>query len=137
MYKVGDEIIITKEMIFALMEVEKGKGRSLFSKDWDAWLGRKGVCYAQRLDRLHGQMAIDWGENEKTNVYWLEDIGLEFEKPEFLEQSIMEADEGDLTTTELVIKALIEDGWCEEHAIDRVKEINEAMSKRGIVFYIP
>jgi len=133
-YKVGDRITITKEMV----EVLRKKSQGRFSVgDFTAWLGKTGVCYAQRLDREHGQMAIDWGENEKTNIYWLEEIGLEFEKPVFPEQTIMEADEDYLTPSELVVKGLIEEGWCEEHAIDRVKEITEAMAKRGIVFYQP
>lgn len=132
MYKVGDKITITQEMVNKLNVKEN-------TYYYDRRLGKTGVCYAQRIDRTHGQMAIDWGEgeNEKTNVYWLEDIGLEFEMPEFLELPICFCLEEWLSDRELVIRSLMEQGDDEENANRKVDEISKAMEKYGIVFYRP
>lgn len=133
MYKVGDSITITQEMV---AKWKHDFSSDVWSRDMDAWLGKKGVCQAKRLGRADGQMIIDWGE-EKTNVYWLENIGLEFEKLEFSELPIMECPEEFLTDRELVIKTLMKRGDTEAAATAKVDEVASAMDENEMVFYRP
>ena len=89
MYKVGDILTVTEEMIEQMSDQQLSLGRWLT-------IGAKGQFYPQRLSRDHGHMAIRWLEGWEcefgdgtTNVYDLRDIGIEIEEPEFEAMSVL------------------------------------------------
>lgn len=132
MYKVGDRIKISKEIANKLREMPP------YGHVYGSEEGEEGTCFAQRLDRNSGQMAIKWDSGVKTNVYFLRKAGLNFEEPKFETLSIKECPEEFLSDTELVIKGLMEiKGISEYQANQVVEKLYPAMNKYGIIFYRP
>ena len=97
-----------------------------------------------RLSNEYGHMIAVWentpplSELKHTNVHFLEDIGFEFEQPNFDVIPIAEAKDSLLNTTDKIVKYLINDNnWSEEQALDYLKPVLNAMNKAEAVFYQP
>lgn len=130
MYKAGDKITITQEMVDRL-------NQKLSVNLYSSWLGKTGVFFISRVTRSDVLMCIDWGDNEKTNTWWLREAGIEYEEPKCEVLPIMECEDDLLSTEEIVIRNLMRKGYSESEATSKIKEIAEAMAENGIVFYIP
>lgn len=130
-YKVGDEFILTEEII--------SKMRSWDQEQWRLRLkdGKiKGKCYPRRLDRIFGRMCIWWEDGLETNVYAFEPMAY-FEPVTFDELSVLECPVDLLSARECVLRGLMETGDSLESAERIVYSVLRGMDKYGVVFYIP
>lgn len=132
-YKAGDEIILTEEIVSKM-------------KNWDVsfWRARleqgrvKGVCFPYRTSRASGRMAIKWKKDGlETNVYALEAAGVLFEKLEFGEISILKCPIQYLSARECVLRGMLEAGETPESAALLMTSVEQGMDKYDVVFYQP
>lgn len=148
-YREGDEIVITEEMLAAVEEKDRALLNARLS-DSVSWRdktfrerfppGTKGICYANRINRTMGLLCIRWnGPNgqRETNVHLMEKAGLKFEHPEFEELSLMDCDEALLGPEELVEKGMRLAGMSEAEANDILEKVEAGMNRYDVVFYIP
>lgn len=131
-YKVGDEFILTEEIISKM-------------KNWhqEYWRPRlrdgkiKGECFPCRLDRTSGRMAIRWEKDSlETIVYAFEPMAY-FEPGTFEELSVMECPVDLLSAQECVLRGLVEAGESLESAERLMYSVRRGMDKYGVVFYQP
>ena len=130
-YKVGDEFILTEEIVSRM--------RSCDVDFWRARLERgkiKGVCFPLRIDRTSGHMCIKWDKGGDTNVYAFEPMAY-FEPPEFEELSILECPVCLLSARECVLRGILETGEAPESAALLMASVEQGMDRYDVVFYQP
>lgn len=103
----------------------------------------KGKLESLRINRTYGHLVVKW-ENpvdeqwNATNTIFLEDMGYEFNQPEFEVLPILECSDQQLGTHETIVKhMMIENNWSEHACESYLKPVMEAMSKADAVFYQP
>lgn len=130
-YKVGDEFILTEEIISGM--------RGWDQEHWRIRLKEgkiKGECFPSRIDRTSGHMCIQWEDGLRTNVYAFEPVAY-FEPVLFEELSVLECPVDLLSARECVLRGLMETGDSLESAERIVYSVLRGMDKYGVVFYQP
>jgi hypothetical protein len=152
-FRDGDKIVITPEMQAAIIDaqikrslkINRTKEGEISIAEWCREkypINSTAEFFASRQNRTFGVLAFKvQGSQQEYNCETLRSAGFIFEEPTFPELSLKECPEDYLDDRELVLKGLLEihdwEGWVEKDAEEALKEVEEAMSKYGIVFYRP
>lgn len=158
-FQVGDEIYISESDYKNLPETEdvylSGKLKAEIIKKGNAKKSLryifgenpnfplKGILQKKRLSHDSGQLIVKWEnpvgvEWSETNVYFLEDMGFEFEHPTFEKIPLIGCSDTLLGDHDLVIKyMMIQNKWTEKEVDKYLKPVYNAMKKAEIVFYRP
>lgn len=137
MLKIGDIFVMTPEVL----ELIKRRDNIVYECFEDR-KGLQGKLYANRLDIDGGNMCIDWEDGKQTNISFLDQTNIKYEKPTFPKISVKDASDSLLHERQIIEKHLLypNDKISLEERMTRkdvLEKIDRIMDKFKMVFYRP